>query len=208
MRLASPRLMSAIQGSLVCVFAAGIVSGCRPDVFQARRLPADVQTSAAAVVQANNAFAADIYNVLSQAPDAPANFFFSPFSVSTLLAMLEAGAQGDTAAELRTAMHATIDSDEIATAYHALLASLDTGTSYGGYTLQIADRVFAQQGFTILPSYLETTRDDYDSELDTVDFADSASAAQTIDGWVASKTGDTVPTLLSAQDVNPSVEDK
>ena len=68
--------------------------------------PADQKAVAnsgmAAVVDANNRFAIDLYSAL----DAGAgNVFFSPFSISTALAMAFEGARGTTADEMQQALH-------------------------------------------------------------------------------------------------------
>lgn len=165
------------------VLVVPLVAACStPGVLEARKLPDSAVADAQAVVEANNAFACDLYAVLRADPAAPANFFLSPFSLSTSLAMIDAGAAGDTDAQLRAALHETGTSAQVADGYHALLASLATGTRYGGYTLQTADRLFGQQGFPFQPGYLKLTKDDYGAELMPVDFAgDPVGATSAID---------------------------
>lgn len=187
--------------TLACVLSAQALAACGPDVREARQLPAAARAGAAAVVQSNTELAVDIYRTLASAPDTPANFFFSPFSVSTLLAMLDAGAAGTTDTQLRAAMHATLDTAAMNAAYRALLASLAIGTSYGGYKLQIADRLFGQQGFAFLAPFLATTKTDFGAPLMPVDFVgDRGGAAQAIDSWVSTQTAGAIPTLFTAQD--------
>ena len=50
----------------------------------------------------NNAFALDLYQRLQ---DQSGNIFFSPYSISSALAMTYAGADGDTAAEMAETLH-------------------------------------------------------------------------------------------------------
>jgi serpin B len=123
----------------------------------------------------------------------------SPFSISTALAMLDAGAAGTTDAELRAASgFAAVPGDRLHAAYGALLASLDIGRGYGAYTLATADRLFGQQGFPFLPAFLAITKDDYGAELMPVDFAgDTEAARATINQWVASRTDGGIPELFS-----------
>ena len=54
------------------------------------------------VVQGNNQFAIDIYARLRQQPG---NLFFSPYSLSTALAMTYAGARGETAEQMAKTLH-------------------------------------------------------------------------------------------------------
>jgi serine protease inhibitor len=176
-------VMSKHRCALVCGLL-GIAACASPDVITARKLPAAIQDDAAAVVAANNRFAVDL---LGAQP--PGNAIFSPFSISTALAMLDAGAAGQTDAQLRDALHFTLPGDRVHAAYGALLASLDTGRSYGDYTLATADRLFGQQGLSFQRAFLATTKDDYHAELEPIDFAGAPeSAGTTIDRWVADQT--------------------
>jgi serpin B len=171
-----------------------------PDVIAARQLPAALQGDAAAVVASNNQFACDVY-----AKTAAGNAVFSPFSISTALAMLEAGARGTTDDELRAALHFTLPPSQLAPAYGALLTSLDTGRSYGAYTLATADRLFGQQGFAFQQPYLDTTSTDYHAPLQPLDFAsDPETSRTTINQWVSHETDDKIPELFPAGSIDTS----
>ena len=184
--------------SLPFLFLAACTS--QPDVLTARQLPAAIQGDAAAVVAANNQFAVDVLH--KQSAD---NSVFSPFSMSTALAMLDAGAAGQTDSELRTALHFTLPGDQTHAAYGALLASLDTGRSYGGYSLATADRLFGQQGFPFTTGYLDTTKSDYHAELMPLDFETAPDAARgTVNQWVASQTDNKIPELFPAGSIDTS----
>jgi len=95
-----------MRNALLILLAAG---GCSSDtdVVAARQLPEGIRGDAAAVVQGNNQFAFDIYKQLA-AGAAGRNVFLSPFSISTAFAMVDAGAAGQTDAELRAAFHFTL----------------------------------------------------------------------------------------------------
>lgn len=174
-----------------------------PDVIAARQLPAALQGDAAAVVASNNQFACDVY--AKTAAGTQTNAVFSPFSISTALAMLEAGASGTTDDELRTALHFTLPPDQLAPAYGALLTSLDTGRNYGAYTLATADRLFGQQGFAFQQPYLDTTDANYHAPLQPLDFAGDPEASRTtINDWVSSQTDDKIPELFPAGSIDAS----
>jgi serpin B len=168
-----------------------------PDVIAARQLPAALQPDAAAVVAANNQFACDIY--AKTAAGTQSNAVFSPFSISTALAMLEAGAAGTTDDELRAALHFTLPASQLGPAYGALLTSLDTGRNYGAYTLATADRLFGQQGFPFQQPYLDTTNHDFHAPLQPADFMnDPEGSRTTINDWVSSQTDAKIPELFPA----------
>ena len=127
--------------SLTCTLALASAcgdsgSGAEPDVRAARELPAAVKDDAAAIARANNQFAFDLYARLTSDHG---NLFVSPFSISTALAMTDAGAAGTTDQELRQTLHFTLPGDRMHTAYGAVLDSLDTGRGFGTYTLATAN---------------------------------------------------------------------
>jgi serpin B len=182
-----------------------LVAGCGDgshDNRAARRLPAEIQGDADAVVVANNQFACDLY---AQLGVQEGNLFLSPFSISTALAMVDAGAAGQTDTELRNALHFTLAGAQLHAAYGALLASLNIGRDSGEYTLATANRLFGQQGFAFLPAFLATTRDDYGAELLPVDFEGDAEGARgTINEWVSSQTDGKIPELFESGSLDSS----
>jgi serpin B len=170
----------------------------RPDVIAARQLPAAIQADAAAVVAGNNQLAIDLYRTLPAG-----NAIVSPFSIATALSMLDAGAANQTDSELRAALHVTLPGDQLHAAYAALLKSLDTGRSYGAYTLATADRLFGQQGFAFAPAFVDTTRDDYGAPIERVDFASAPDVARgTINQWVDGETDHAIPELFGPNTID------
>src|SRR3990170_1362649 len=65
--------------------------------------PVVPETDVAEVAQGNNAFAFDLYQALRESADG--NLIFSPYSISTALAMTYAGARGDTETEMARTLH-------------------------------------------------------------------------------------------------------
>ena len=79
------------------------------------------ETDLAAVVRGNGAFALDLYSRLSSRSG---NLFFSPFSISTALAMTYGGAQGATAEEMAAALHFPFGQERLHPAFADLLKQL------------------------------------------------------------------------------------
>src|SRR5437667_5511632 len=75
-----------VLGGLAGAAAVGMAFGCRQADSSAANLP-EVKST----VESNTAFAVDLYQRLK---DQPGNLFFSPYSLSTALAMAYAGARG------------------------------------------------------------------------------------------------------------------
>jgi serine protease inhibitor len=74
------------------------------------------------VVNGNNAFALDLYAHLAAEKG---NLFFSPYSVSTALAMTYAGARAQTATEMAQTLHFTLKQQELHPAFARLLKEMD-----------------------------------------------------------------------------------
>lgn len=108
-----------------------------------------------AVVEGNNAFAVDLYQQLSQGNG---NLFFSPESISTALAMAYAGARGETAAEMAKTLHFTLPAAQLQPAMGALLRDLNA--AHPGYQLNVANALWAQEGYKVLDHFLELLRMD------------------------------------------------
>jgi serpin B len=189
--------MSRIAGTLrrQILLVTALATGCSSvDIIAARQIPAEARPDAAAVARANNQFACDLY---AQLAASDGNLFLSPFSITTALAMTDAGAAGITDEELRTALHMTELGDRVHTAYRALLDSLAIGRDHGAYTLATANRLFGQYGLSFQPRFLDITRRDYGAELMRVDFeGDLEGARKSINTWVSDQTDDKIPELF------------
>jgi serpin B len=170
-------------------------SPTRPDLLTARQLPDSLRSEASGVVQENNAFAVSLYQELIKEKDG--NLFLSPFSISTAFAMTYAGARGETESQMAQVFGFPMPQDRLHAVFGALLRSLDTGTSYDGYRLNLANRLFGQKGFGFTDSYLAVTRDDYDAELETMNFeSDPDGSRRHINTWVEDKTEQCIKDLL------------
>jgi serpin B len=147
-----------------------------------------------ALVDGNNEFAVDLYRQLSQGNG---NLFFSPESISTALAMAYAGARGETAAEMAKTLHFTLPPAQLHPAMGALLRDLNA--AHPGYELNVANALWAQEGYKVLDNFLDLLRTDYGAGLNQVDFLHATEAARlTINQWVEQKTQDKIKDLLPA----------
>jgi serpin B len=153
----------------------------------------------AAVVEGNDAFAVALYHQLC---GQGGNLFFSPESISTALAMAYAGARGNTASEMAKALHFTLPSDQLHPAMGALLRDLNA--AHSDYQLNVANALWAQQGYTFLDQFLDLLKGDYGAGLQQVDFKGAPEAARsTINQWVEQKTQDKIKDLLAPGAVTP-----
>jgi serpin B len=138
------------------------------------------------VAEANTAFALDLYGQLNTQEG---NLFFSPFSVSTALAMTYGGARGETQKQMADTLHFDMPADSIHNNFATLLADLNNDQSNGAIQLAAADSLWPQEGATFLPDFLKLCGQDYGATITPVDFVGNSEAARkTINNWVESKT--------------------
>jgi serpin B len=148
-----------------------------------------------AVSKGNSQLALDLYGKLRTREG---NLFFSPFSISTALAMTYGGARGQTAAEMAKTMHFGRNQNYLHSAFAAMLADLNRGDpKKRGYQLDVANALWVQKNFGLLPDFLNLTRNSYQAGLNEVDFERATEEArQTINAWVEDKTQHKIKDLL------------
>ena len=134
---------------------------------------------AAALANDNLAFAVDMYLALRSSE--PGNFIFSQTSISTALAMLYAGAGTTTAAQMADALHFGLPAERLHPGFNALDLALTTppaGSSAAAFRLSVANSLWVQDGFTVLPTYLDTLAQNYGAGLFVEDFVARPSGAR------------------------------
>jgi serpin B len=175
---------------LLSLFIACVLLLLNANGVEAKPLP---DADQAVVVEGNNAFAVALYHQLSHQA---ANLFFSPESISTALAMAYAGARGNTASEMAKALHFTVPPGQLHPAMGALLRDLNA--AHSDYQLNVANALWAQQGYTFLDQFLTLLKSDYGAGLQQVDFKGAPEAARsTINHWVEQQTQDKIKDLLA-----------
>ncbi len=153
------------------------------------------------VVEGNSQFALDLYGKLRSQPG---NLFFSPSSISTALAMTYAGARGETAQQMARVLHFPAPQEKLPEAFESLRKSLKSESEKPGYQLSVANRLWGQEGFHILPDFLAITRDSYQAELALVDFAGNTEGARAIiNQWVEAQTREKIKDLLPRGTLTP-----
>jgi serine protease inhibitor len=136
--------------------------------------PGDAQT----VGQAVDDFGFDLFGKVA---DGKSNTVVSPLSLTVLLAMLLAGADGDTATEIAKVLHL---SDHRDVRVGALLRQLsDTDEA----TLSVADALWAAPTVPLEKDYSEFLKKTFGATLQNADLG-SPAAAKDIDQWASKNT--------------------
>nr|XP_014095060.2 alaserpin isoform X4 [Bactrocera oleae] len=126
------------------------------------------------------------------------NIIYSPFSIQTCVGMARIGAVGETAAELDRGLGLpSNDVTAIADTFHNVLATYKDSP-----ILKIANKIYVMQGYSIKKEFNEIATTKFFSSADSINFADSAKAATTINKWVESKTNNLIKNLIAPDAVD------
>lgn len=172
------RIITLLIAILLCTRAATAQPPAKP-------LDPDV----AALVKGNNEFAFDLYHQLRHQKG---NLFFSPYSISTMLAMAYAGAKGETAEQMAKTLHFPLNQEKLHLAFGKLMCEMPD-------QVNVANGLWRQQGFPLRDSFIKTARQSYRTELGEVDFS-NGSARDTINRWVEKNTRGKIRDLVSPAD--------
>ncbi|MFA6404986.1 MAG: serpin family protein [Candidatus Paceibacterota bacterium] len=151
------------------------------------------QSEISAVVDANNQFAIDLYSRYSSIEKG--NIFFSPYSITTALAMTYEAARGQTATEMAKVLYFPENTDArragMASIYNRLNAKNKP------YTLKTANALWAEKDFEFLNDYLTIVKNYYGGGVTNLDFKNNwESARKTINAWVESQTNNKIKNLI------------
>jgi serine protease inhibitor len=159
---------------------------------------------ARSLVESNTVFACDLY---AQLKSSPGNLFFSPYSISSCLAMTYAGARSNTEKQMAQVLHFGTrpgqDASQVCSAFGALQRQLRSTQQQAGIELNIANALWAQTGHPFLPAFLNTGKSDFQASLGQADFRTGAEAARNqINQWVAGQTRNKITGLLPPGSLN------
>jgi serpin B len=143
---------------------------------------------------ANATFALDLYRKLASTSDD--NILLGPHSISTALAMVYAGARGQTAADMAHVLHFDPFAADVAPRFNALDFALLAREQPGVVDLRLANQAFTQPRLPLVESYLETLSTQFGAPLAELDFADAERARGVINDWVGQQTNERIPELF------------
>nr|MEE4269144.1 serpin family protein [Candidatus Krumholzibacteria bacterium] len=158
----------------------------------------------AEAAQSTNLFAWDLFHDLQTGEG---NLFFSPASIELALVMAWNGARGETAAEMAQALRLPApyvnEFSSVTAAFGQLQGQVVPRDTT--FTLNIANRLWGQEGYSFKESFLSDLDTHFDAGLQELDFrGDSESSRLTINDWVAQKTEQKIVDLLAPGTVDAS----
>jgi serpin B len=178
--------------------AANIVKSDKPRVTSPQVSEADQ----AALVEGNSNFAFLLYNELKANNNG--NMFYSPYSISLMMAMAYAGAKGGTAQQISAAMSYGPDQDKLPAAFDSLSLQLEKYTSdTGNFKLDIVNDIWGQKNYSFMSAYLDVLAQYYGAGLRVLDFMnDPEGARQTINEYIYEKTNELINELIPQGSIN------
>lgn len=202
------RMHPPIHWLLLCVIVSALLPGCAsaaiPTVVSpaggaARSTPPlSAQQDLPELVGGNGAFAFDLYRALREEPG---NLFYSPYSISAALAMVYAGARGETERQMQETLHFSLAQDRLHPAFNLLDAQLMAAEDddAGSFQLNVANSLWGQEGFPFRDDFLAGLARHYGAGLRLVNFIEPdgrEAARQAINRWVEGETQGKIRELI------------
>ncbi|CAF1611788.1 unnamed protein product, partial [Didymodactylos carnosus] len=133
------------------------------------------------------------------------NIFFSPASISVVLSMTAAGANGTTLKEMLTTLNVSTINDMTVRAHK--IASIIESSDSNEIKLKLANKIFIQMHFNISQTYKSLLEQEYLSSITSVDYKTRpVEATSQINQWVEKQTNNLIKGLLSPHDVTSATK--
>lgn len=149
-------------------------------------------------VKAVNAFAVAHHRL-----QPPGNTLTSPWSIEANLAMVYAGAAGQTREAMRQALFFP-DDERIHAGFQSLRNELPANpTTAGAPSFRTANRIYYDQSLPLLPDWTATMRSHHAAQLGALDFRhDFKDAEVAINRWVSEQTEAKIPGIIPRSTLN------
>lgn len=154
----------------------------------------------------NNEFALDLYRNLK---DMNGNLCFSPYSISSALAMVYNGAKDSTKQEMADVLKFDMDLESLNEAFSSLnrFFGKTAPEVTADFRLSMANSLWIQRGLLVLPSFLDQMGRYFKVSLRRVDFLRQREIARLeINTFVKEKTFGKIKDLVQASDITPSTK--
>jgi len=158
-------------------------------------------SSVETVVRGNTAFALALYQKVRTEGG---NLFFSPYSISTALAMTYAGARGKTETQMAQALHFSLEQEQLHPAFALLEARFSDIGRKGHIQLRVANALWPQKGYAFLKEFLALTKRYYGVLVTAVDYGAAETARRTINTWIEEKTENKIREMIPSSALDAS----
>jgi len=168
------------------------VSGCKKTSTESGVSEADIN----AAIRGNTALAIDLCRQLCSSEG---NLLFSPYSISTNLALLHAGARGKTEEEVAKMLHFSLAQERFHRVSGELHRRLSKIQEVGQIELSLASSLWPQHSVKFRSDYLSLTEKYYGASITAVDYGNARQACDRINRWVEEKTEHKISNLIAPE---------
>ena len=157
-------------------------------------------SEAGPVIEANNQFALEFYANLKDKEEGE-NIFFSPYSISTAIAMMYEGARNKTAEEIQSVFHLPEEDSLRRSSFSVVQSYLNRQGM--PYELSAANALWVEKEFNLQDAFKAVLTEFYKGEAFDADFKEATERErQRINAWVENKTKDKIKDLLPQGSLN------
>jgi serpin B len=150
--------------------------------------------------QDNTAFAIDLYKKLCKGTG---NLSVSPYSISSILAITGAGALGNTRKQMARTLRFSLEQKNLDPAFESLRLTLSKIEGKIGVSLNIANAIWPQIGYSLAPKYLDQAKRYYGISITPLDYQNKpGDAGKTINKWVQERTKDKIKDIIPPDSIN------
>ena len=163
----------------------------------------DHEISTAEISKQNNTFT---FEFLHNVDEAGENLFFSPYSINSAMGMAYTGAKGKTATEMAQVMGYKYSPGQQHFDFNKSRELLEAVKERKNAELHVANAMFSAETNKprLVPEYLQTLKNSFDSELVYLDFTKAKKSADFINTWVEKQTKDRIKNIVSEQQIAES----
>ncbi|XP_028653843.1 plasminogen activator inhibitor 1 [Erpetoichthys calabaricus] len=149
------------------------------------------------VAESDVDFGNKVFWKVLESPLAQRNLVLSPYGVSSVLRMLQLGADGRTHMQMRAAMGYSVQDRGVPHIQRKLQKELSSETA-----LKVANAVFVQRTLLLEKVYRRSFLKTFQQSLHQVDFTDPQMAGSVINHWVSDHTDGMIPKFLHQDSIN------
>jgi serpin B len=154
----------------------------------------EMDTKVGVLSDSVTSFATSLYSTINTSDSD--NLVFSPYSVHTCLSMVYVGARNSTAKEIKKTLAVPFSPTGIS----SIEAKLSKGLV--SKQLQMANALWLDVDTYILSDFRHAIVDDFQANMQTLDFSKTEDALQTINDWTSNQTQGNITDLLQSSDID------
>ena len=146
------------------------------------------------VIKGNTEFALNLYEKLK---GKKGNLFFSPYSISTALAMTYGGARGKTATQMAKTLCFKLDQAQLHPAFAKMEHNINRTSEKRSIMIWVANSIWPQDKYQFLGNYTKMLENNYRVIITPVNYkGDLKKVRKQINAWVEKRTNEKIKNLI------------